>query len=137
MKVRKAQIADLNALMALDRAFEEKTGYAASTRAEWNSLIQNETVLLASHWKWAQGFLSASQDLNGITIQKAFVSRLFRHKGVGSALMRNFTAIQNERLASAFLYVSMDNETAIDFYERHGFRIMNADADYLMVRDCA
>lgn len=137
MIVRKASITDIAPLMRLDRAFQDKTGEAEYSSEQWAHHIQNDTVLCSLRWKWHQGFLVATQDDSGdFTIQKAFVARPSRFKGMGKGLMRAFTEIQKSSLSNAFLFVADDNDHAIDFYNRHGFEISHHDADYLMTRAC-
>lgn len=64
------------------------------------------------------------------------VEKQFRGRGIGSALLQRARFACRESYNQMWLYVEVDNVSAIRLYERIGFQIVNSDSSqHLMVWD--
>jgi ribosomal protein S18 acetylase RimI-like enzyme len=80
-----------------------------------------------------------------LELRKFYIDSAYHGRGVAQALMKEVLAIGSEEDDGRFwLSVFSDNERAISFYTKHGFRIAGAQEfvigadrqkDYLMLRE--
>jgi len=56
----------------------------------------------------------------------------YRSEGVGSVMMRHILSVakHDDRIQSIYLHVKVDNELAIQFYERFGFAVKELKKNY-------
>lgn len=77
------------------------------------------------------GFCLSLAIVPEMEVVKLAVCELFRHRGIGAALLRE--SLQRGRARQCrqcFLEVRCSNELAIDFYRRNGFAELNVRKDY-------
>ena len=121
MIIRSAQSADATALLALDKALFPE----AWSRKVWEDLITdpNHEVLIASTPSGDMGGFGVIQYLPAMAdLLRIATSPACRGQGYGHALLRALINLARTAGHSRFgLEVAASNQSAIRFYERHGF----------------
>ena len=112
-----------------------KEGFPAS---DWSQGDLDRFLLLESSHAWGGVFEGAL--LSFCLVQKAadeaeilllVVHPRFRKKGMGRSLLGTIEAdLQAENVSRLFLEVSVENEAAIQFYDKAGFRHMGTRKHY-------
>jgi ribosomal-protein-alanine N-acetyltransferase len=132
MNLRNFRMGDFEAVYRLDQAcFEPGIAYARSELRRFLSLstAQGIVVEVDGHiMGFAVGYISVHRLGHVVTLDVAQESR---RSGIGQALLsellRRFTAAFVDEVR---LEVDMENEAAIAFYERFGFRRKRRLADF-------
>lgn len=91
---------------------------------------QSNYILLVSENEEFEGFLLISVNYDSYELEMIIVDEKYRNNGVGSNLIctfvKNYAKIGN----AIFLEVSVNNNTAIEFYKKHGFSPVNIRKNY-------
>lgn len=128
LPIRQARLADLLALLALDRA---SAGAAHWPEAEYRNLIESQhtqaavrpLLLVAEANAAPAGMIVARAVAGEWEIENVAVLPTYRRQGIAAALVQALLAAAAAAGASAvFLEVRESNQPARKLYERFGFR---------------
>lgn len=131
MFIRKAELSDLDAVVALDETFGEENGEPVYSSDQWHNFINgDETVFCCQGDDGIIAVLLAMGNHDeSLQLQKIFVLEDYRDEGVGHYLMEQFDELQADSRCVAFLCVSEDNADAQRFYTQHGFTLASDDGE--------
>lgn len=128
--IREAIEADINPIMTIARTdvdhlgFEPRGAYLESIK-QFKLLV---AVLEENDKKYVIGFVKfggTSKDM--WTIYQIATARIARGKGAGKALINSLTDLAGQHGAGIRLKVTTENTTAVGFYQRMGFSIMDTE----------
>lgn len=129
MTIRKATFKDLYDIMDLESEAWPDPDICSDQR-QWQTYLTDEIVFCALIDEGLiGGVLLATREFNGnLTIEKLFVHPDYQHEGLGTELINQFIAIQNQACARAFLYVADVNLIAQKFFQLFCFTECPAEA---------
>jgi len=120
-RVRAAILADLPALLALDRAAPEAAHWS---EAEYRRLFTEDTahVTLVIEEDYVHGFIVGRKLGLEWEIENIAVAEALRRRGLGERLVRELLSLASNRGAQGiFLEVRESNEAARGLYSKMGF----------------
>jgi ribosomal protein S18 acetylase RimI-like enzyme len=120
MKIRKANLKDLNELVKLDKvAHDEKSWWIPKSKREFDSVINNKKsfIIVCEENGNILGYLEAKLDNKKFSIENVYVKKNYRKKGIAAKLLNFF--VSNKKPRAIELITSDDN---LRLFERLGFR---------------
>ena len=131
MRIRKIRVTDIENLVSLDRScFSRDIAYSKHT---FHSILSypNSSGLLVEKGSIVIAFILVhwtDRTAEMITID---VSSEFRRKGIGTRLLHLTEGeLQKRGIVSEYLHVSTDNDPALSFYRKEGFRLQRRVARF-------
>jgi ribosomal-protein-alanine acetyltransferase len=120
---------DIDAVVAIQTASPQSAQWG---KADYDLADRAGTFgWVAENDKQIAGFLVVRQALDEIEILNMAVRLEFRRQGIGSKLFD--TALQNaykQGATKVYLEVRASNDPAIEFYKRHGFKMLGRRLQY-------
>ena len=131
-EIRKAELRDLGPALALDR---EAFGPDAWTVMDYAAVFSENSVrkfTAVSGGKFA-GFGASEWDReqNAVCLMTLAVRPEFRGRGIGSALLKAMEEAFGTS-SDVYLYVDIENETAVRLYRRAGYKQTGIIPSYYM-----
>ena len=131
-EIRKAELRDLGPALALDR---EAFGPDAWTVMDYAAVFSENSVkkfTAVSGGKFA-GFGASEWDReqNAVCLMPLAVRPEFRGRGIGSALLKAMEEAFGTS-SDVYLYVDIENETAVRLYRRAGYKQTGIIPSYYM-----
>ena len=131
-EIRKAELRDLGPALALDR---EAFGPDAWTVMDYAAVFSENSVkkfTAVSGGKFA-GFGASEWDReqNAVCLMTLAVRPEFRGRGIGSALLKAMEEAFGKS-SDVYLYVDIENETAVRLYRRAGYKQTGIIPSYYM-----
>ena len=125
MKIRPATLADLPALMAIERKADTAAHWSqAKYREMFSGSAPKRLALVAEDGHLIQGFLVARAIADEWEIENVVVAPAARRNGLGTALIEECLRLARQQNAGAiFLEVRESNQPARSLYEKMGFRV--------------
>lgn len=128
ISIRKAEEKDLNQIYVIE-VLSFKNPYP---KYLFNAFLNNPFILFLVCLinEKIIGYIVASKNNSGHIISLA-VHPKFRRKGVGSILLEEaLKSMKNEGISLVKLEVNENNNSAINFYKKHGFKILRKIKEY-------
>ena len=131
-EIRKAELRDLGPALAQDR---EAFGPDAWTVMDYAAVFSENSVrkfTAVSGGKFA-GFVASEWDReqNAVCLMTLAVRPEFRGRGIGSALLKAMEEAFGKS-SDVYLYVDIENETAVRLYRRAGYKQTGIIPSYYM-----
>ncbi|OAD77274.1 hypothetical protein PHYBLDRAFT_17398 [Phycomyces blakesleeanus NRRL 1555(-)] len=74
--------------------------------------------------------------LSSVYIQTLGVLKAFQRLGLGTHILGEAARLNNPKITSVYLHVQTCNSVAIDFYLKHGFRLIMTAKNYYPSMEC-
>ncbi|MCX7994232.1 MAG: ribosomal protein S18-alanine N-acetyltransferase [candidate division WOR-3 bacterium] len=99
-----------------------------------NDLLKDDTIALKSEEDGVvYGYALASCVLDELHITNIAVAPEYQHRGIGKKLLSEIERMGREReCVYAYLEVRINNITAIEFYKKFGYRIIQVRKNYYL-----
>ncbi len=122
--IRRVSVSDLETIADMEREIFGESSYPINYLAEL--YLNADYFMVATVGDWIVGYIIGRLERRVAHILSIAVREGYRRRGIGSMLLKSFIEYAIRRGAlRVYLEVSDRNEVAINFYLRHGFRVVD------------
>ncbi len=128
MEIRKVRFEEIQAVYELAKKYLKENYTFDLILNLWN--FSPNGFLVAVEGSTVVGFIiGVKTSVDSLRILMLAVDKQHRRRGIGSALLRKLQ-LNFPEVRRIYLETRVDNEEAIKFYKKHGFRIVDREADF-------
>jgi len=122
--IRRVSVSDLETIADMEREIFGESSYPINYLAEL--YLNADYFMVATAGDWIVGYIIGRLERRVAHILSIAVREGYRRRGIGSMLLKSFIEYAIRRGAlRVYLEVSDRNEAAINFYLKHGFRVVD------------